>query len=48
MRYLCYFRDGLEDPLDDQAMITQQLDQVFISVNYNIDSSGVMALCWSQ
>jgi hypothetical protein len=24
----CDFRDGLDDPLEDQAMVTQQLDQV--------------------
>lgn len=25
---MCEYRDGLEDPLDDQGMIQQQLDQI--------------------
>ena len=29
---VCIYRDGLEDPLDDQGMISQQLDQVIIII----------------
>lgn len=30
---MLYFREGLEDPLDDLGMVQQQLDQVCIKDN---------------
>lgn len=42
--FVLYDRDGLEDPLDDNGVISQQLEQVILEGSVNISRDLILSL----